>query len=97
MIGSAQGVWTTRDARRRRIEVRWSLLSAKLVGGAPWVEKTEDLGESGDERELVFRPMTAEEREEEGRFYADPGARSFRISRRDLEIHGYSAKCQGCR
>ena len=91
MIGTARGVWTTRTVRRRPIEDRWSPASAKLVGGVPWFEKREDLEESDEETELVFRPMTAEEREEEDRLYAEPEVRSFPISRRDLETYGYTS------
>ena len=97
MIGTPRGVWTTRIVRRRPKEDRWSPLTAKMVGGVPWFEKREDLEESDEERELVFRPMTAEEREEEDRLYGEPEARSFPISRSDLEIYGYSSKCPGCR
>jgi hypothetical protein len=98
LCGTKEGVWKTRSVMRKTWEERWSPTNAEMVGGVPW-KVTE-----GDEAtsEPMWRGEIIEEGDGKERAVKEAdeeteGFKDFSITEKDLEKHGYSRGCQGCR
>jgi hypothetical protein len=100
MVGDTRGVWKTRTARRKPKEERWGSENLKLVGGVPWRINDEDPKMDGEPRNMdmgkSMLPEEARALEEEGEL-RDTEPRRFRIDKSDLEAHGYTQGCPGCK
>ena len=95
IVGNRNGVWKTRTIRRKPSEDRWTQRAAELVVGVPWRTSDDDPKIDGERREVtVLEPVQKELLRSEG---SRPVPRSVYISKADLETHGYTRGCIGCR
>ena len=99
IIGDAKGVWKTRTLQRTPAGTRWARSNAELVKGVPWKTRDDDDKADGDEMEAIKLdpeevPADHGRREQFGDI---PVPRRVKIGKDDLQMHGYSAKCDGCR
>jgi hypothetical protein len=101
IVGTKEGVWKTRTISRKPKEIRWSQSNIEMVGGVPWRTNADGEEEEADGAmpeeviKIETRRMGTEEAEKVKARVEVP--RSFTISKSDLEKHGYTAKCPGCR
>ena len=95
IIGDSTGVWKTRSMQRKPIEDRWKKSSADMVVGVPWRVKEDDPNADGELPDAVklSGPEIAVEREKADKSIPD----RFTINREDLEKHGFSSGCPGCK
>ena len=99
IIGDPKGVWKTRTLQRTPASIRWARSNAEMVRGVPWKTSEDDQKADGDDMEVIKLddiPETHQEGRRE-RFGDIPVPRRVKISREDLQMHGYTAKCEGCR
>jgi len=101
IVGTKAGVWKTRTISRKPKEYRWCQSNIEFVGGVPWRTNADGEEEEADGAmpEVVIKIQTEQMKPEEA---AETKSkievpRSFMISKADLEKHGYTAKCPGCK
>ena len=95
VVSDAKGVWRTRTVQRKPIEDRWQETGHEMIRKAPW---TEDEDKDPDEAEKLVTEMTDKEKEAEKQFEPeDKIPARFYIRKGDLEKHGYTANCPGCK
>ena len=99
IVGTKAGVWKTRTVQRKPKEYRWCPTNEKLVGGVPWKTEAEDEEQEEKGPDKVMRPEMKRmgEKEEEETKARIEVPRSFTITRADLERHGFTSKCLGCK
>ena len=101
IIGTKEGVWKTRTVQRKPKEHRWCQSNVEMIGGVPWNTNghTGDDEPDGDIPKQVIRlePRKVEESEAEKIRESIEVPRSFSISRKDLDKHGFTSNCLGCR
>ena len=94
----------TRTLRRKPEQQRWDPENVKLIGGVPWktsamTDYDKDDGMMPDDKITEMpeprRRMEEDEQEEVRASVEIP--RSFNIRKTDLEEHGYTKGCLGCR
>ena len=96
IIGDEKGVWKTRTVQRKPMEERWQADNARYVQWVPWRVNEEDARMDGERLEVIRVEPRGEERpEREEDFEVVP--RRAKIFRTDLERHGYTAGCDGCK
>ena len=97
IVGDAKGVWKTRTLQRKPLEERWPSSNAELIRWTPWRLSEEDASMDGEKLEVIrVEPrFEGEEREPGVEFGTVP--RRGKIMRKDLEEHGYTAGCEGCK
>lgn len=97
IVGDAKGVWKTRTLQRKPLEERWPSSNAELIRWTPWRLSEEDAKMDGEKLEVIrVEPrFEGEEREPGVEFGTVP--RRGKIMRKDLEEHGYTAGCEGCK
>ena len=96
VIGDAKGVWKTRTIQRKPMEERWSAENAEKVKWVPWKVNEADEKEDGEMLEVIrMDEWASEEPGREREFETAP--RRAKISKRDLEVHGYTVGCEGCK
>ena len=80
---------------------RWARSNAELVRGVPWKTSEDDAKADGDDMEVIRldpdEPPQAHQGGRREQFGDIPVPRRVKISREDLQMHGYTAKCEGCR
>jgi len=100
-VGTKAGVWKTRTVQRKPKENRWCQSNAEFVGGVPWRTNAELDGEEADgdmpDPVIKIEPKVMVRSEEEEVKAKIEVPRSFAITRSDLEKHGYTAQCLGCK
>jgi len=99
VIGTKDGIWKTRTCQRKPKEERWREQNAEMVGGVPWCINKEDEDADGKMPESVIK-MDAKKLEEDKVMDIKEAVeipRSFPITKDDLEKHGFSEKCPGCK
>lgn len=95
IVGNKTGVWKSRTIRRKPIEDRWASSSAGWIVGVPWNMSDDDVKADGEKYETVILPPAAlEDIREEGQ---KSMPRNVAISKADLEAHGYTLGCGGCK
>ena len=99
IVSTDKGVFKTRTATRKPLEERWDVKNAERIGGTPWRMSSEDEEMDGpevkEEIKVDAERLNVEDRE---KVRAAPEVpRSFVIKQSDLEEHGYTAKCLGCK
>jgi hypothetical protein len=101
IVGTKSGVWKTRTIQRKPHEYRWCQDNVEMVGGVPWNTNAEDKGDEpdGDIPKVVIKLDQRNEGEKESEVIRESVEvpRSFAITKADLEKHGYTLKCAGCR
>ena len=94
IIGTAAGCLKTKDLRRKPQEDRWRSEDMKKMKGTPWEPVPGHPDRELKSRvvmreEPILPPPQAEERQEL--------MRRLYIRRKDVEKHGYTEGCEGCR
>ena len=98
IIGDKKGIWKTRTVRRRPEEDRWGAANLEMVGGVPWRTSEEDEDADGEVlRREAPEAVRMEPEEEERREEELPIPRAVYLRKTDLEKHGYTKDCPGCR
>lgn len=95
IVGDRRGVFKTRTVRRKPLEERWADGAAGLVRGVPWRTSDDDPAMDGEKLEVTV--MGPGEKESIVKDTSKPVPRNVYISKRDLELHGYSSGCPGCK
>ena len=99
IVGGLSGVFRTRTIQRVPMERRWSLENLKFVNGVPW--RKSDADPSGDGEKMESRSMTEEEIKEmteRTKWKEDmKQPHKFAIKLDDVQNHGATVKCKGCR
>ena len=92
-------VWKARTLQRKPIGSRWDPKTAELVSGVPWNTGASDDGADGDKMEVIrLEPGASEEQPKEREMFGDvPIPRRAKITKQDLQEHGFTARCEGCR
>ena len=96
IVGNEKGIWRTRTTRRKPEGERWSRENMKLVGGVPWKM---DKGRPGDGEDLgtEVRVMDKDYKERMRQAEHEALPRHVYIKKEDLEEHGYTVGCPGCK
>ena len=100
VIGARSGIFKARTVRRRSTEDRWNPKAMELVTGVPWRTSEDDDKVDGDKIAMLQVPEEAihehdEDVKKERERAHESMPRSFFITTKDMEQHGYSAKCPG--
>jgi hypothetical protein len=96
IVGDEKGVWRTRSIRRKPEGERWSRENMGRIGGVPWKMTKESEGDGEElKNEVTIMDKDYRERTREEEHEAVP--RKVYISKDDLEIHGYTVGCPGCK
>ena len=101
IVGNSKGVWKTRTLQRTPTGSRWARSNAELVRGVPWKTRDDDERADGEDMEVIkLNPEEAPPADQGGgreQFHDIPVPRRVKIGKDDLQMHGYTAKCEGCR
>ena len=98
IVGTKEGIWKTRTIMRKPVEERWSKETETLVGGVPWKMSAGDEEADGImERIGLGEKMTHEDEEKSADDAKLAVPRRFLIQKRDLDEHGYTKDCAGCK
>ena len=96
VVSDLKGVWKTRTVQRKPIEDRWKEDGHEMIKQTPWAESEERPQEEAGKMEVT--KMTEEEKEAEKQAeVANRFPTRFHIRKADLEKHGYSMGCPGCK
>jgi hypothetical protein len=97
IVGDARGVWKTRSIQRKPLKERWKDGCIEVVKHVPWRVSDEDPNVDGEKLmvEDAGRKLPDVQVELEREIVVMPNR--FTIRKEDLERHGYSAGCQGCK
>ena len=98
IVADVKGIHRTRTIQRKPIEERWRTDNLALVRDVPWRKSDDDPNVDGDEWEA--RPLTELEKERlTTRFDIanKPAIRRFKIGKQDIEHHGVTQGCKGCK
>ena len=93
-------MYKARTIQRRSIADRWDIASAEQVRYVPWKVNEDD--EKADGEVLVATRLTEEEvadqiKDNEFDMGDTAAPRRFKITKKMLLGHGFSARCEGCR
>ena len=94
IIGTADGVWTTRAIQRKPKEQHWISSRANLIGEIPWWTTDDDPKVDGEALRCDIAPGLPLAARETASGASVP--RRFAMTKSDLDKHGYTAKCVGC-
>jgi hypothetical protein len=94
IVGNSKGVWKTRTVQRKPKQERWRSENLDVVVGVPWLRHDDDPNADGEKVETV--KLSEKQVEEEKEMANEAIPRGFTIRVKDVEKHGYSAKCPGC-
>ena len=98
IVGTAAGVWRTRTVQRRPLGERWAADAAGMVGGVPWHTSEDDEDADGPSVKVTLgERLTEQDAAAQGEIYRDTAPRRVQITRADLEKHGFTKGCLGCR
>ena len=99
IVADGKGIWTTRTVSRKPFEQRWGRENLDMVKGVPWKWSVEGEDQDRPQRLMDVPPAVATEEGErmEEQCWKKSAPRSFNISSKDLERHGYSRDCPGCK
>ena len=95
-VGNRSGVWLTRAVRRETGRGRWDRSNLEMIVAVLW-RKNEDDAKMDGERlkgEVVMMDNANKEKQEMEEHV--PVLERVCITREDLEVFGFAAKCHGC-
>ena len=96
IVSDREGVWRTRTVQRKPIEDRWPEDAYEVILRTPLTDAEED--EMQGETEKLVTEMTEAENEAEKQIeLEDKIPARFYIRKVDLEKHGFTPNCLGCR
>ena len=96
IVRDEKGVWRTRTIRRKPEGERWSRENMERIGGVPW-RMTKEAEGDGEDLKNEVTIMDKEYRERAKMEESEPVPRKVYISKDDLEVHGYTVGCPGCK
>ena len=104
-VATKTGLQTVRSVRRLALEERWAAENREFVRHVPWNRSGEDPNADGDLPEEVDVPVEGGgDAEEAGGVprvvlinTREPAPKEFYIKKRDVEAHGHTKGCAGCR
>ena len=105
-VATPAGLQAVRSVRRLPLEERWSAANKDYVKHVPWNRSGEDPNADGEMPEEVVVPAAAAEAGGEGGgsgrvvvvvHTREPAPKEFYIKKRDVEAHGITKGCAGCR
>ena len=94
IVGDEKGVWRTRTIQRKPVQTRWGQQEIEKVRWVPWAKNEDDPEIDGEKMEVTR--MTRREVEEEKKPDVKAPMR-FQIKKEDLDKHGFTSRCWGCR
>jgi hypothetical protein len=97
IVGDEKGVWKTRSIQRKPPSERWAEGALEVVRHVPWRVSDDDPNVDGEKLQLEGTSRKLEEPEVQLQKDVVVAPNRFMIRKEDLETHGYSANCQGCR
>ena len=97
IVGDARGVFKTRTVRRKPESERWNVENMKFVSGVPWRVCDDDPNMDGEKMKMDVKVMNKHFEENMKKEEEEKVPRRMDITKRVLEQHGYTQKCQGCR
>ena len=95
IVSDVTGVWRTRTVQRKAAQDRWRPENVEFVRWVPWAPKEDDPKIDGER--FVVTKMTKCEAEREKVEAEQKAPVRFMIKREDLEKHGFSTRCPGCK
>jgi len=98
IVGAESGVYRTRTVKRKPVESRWDQDNALRVGGVPWKVSDDDEGDGPAREGVIHIEAKAMDERVEQEVKSNPMVpRKFMIFKKDLDEHGYSEGCPGCK
>jgi hypothetical protein len=97
IVADEKGVWKTRSIQRKPPSERWAEGALEVVRHVPWRVSDSDPNVDGEKLQLDGMSRKLEEPEVQLQKDVAVAPNRFMIRKEDLERHGYSANCQGCR
>ena len=94
IIGTKTGVWKARSIQRKPLDARWLPELMDMVRHPPWRCSDDDPEADGEALAVKMNTDELEKLREVETKAVIP--RQVYISKKDLEVHGYTAKCPGC-
>ena len=95
VVSDGNGIWKTRTIQRRPMDERWDQSSLDLVKYHPWT--IGNAGESKIAPEPAAVKMGHDEMEaERDQVEQEVIPRNYYIKTKELQEHGFTAKCPGC-
>ena len=100
IVSDSSGVYKSRTVHRKPIGDRWDIASSDSIQYVPWKVNASDEKADGDV--LIAIKLSEEDiaehtREKEFDLEDVAVPRRFKITKRMLTDHGYSARCEGCK
>jgi hypothetical protein len=95
VVGNETGVWKTRSIQRKPLSERWAEGALEVIRHVPWRVSDEDPNMDGEKLQLEGTSRKLDEPEVQ--LQRDVAVAPNRFMREDLERHGYSANCPGCK
>lgn len=98
IVGTASGVMRTRTVRRKPEDERWSAKNLDMVIGVPWKPdgKSQDRDPEDRMPNVLIEPALADVPIERP-VVSEPTPRRLYVRTKDVEKHGPSEGCPGCR
>jgi hypothetical protein len=97
IVGDEKGVWKTRSVQRKSPSERWAEGALEVIRHVPWRVSDEDPNMDGEKLQLEGVSRKLEEPEVQLQKDVAVAPSRFMIRKEDLERHGYSANCPGCK
>jgi hypothetical protein len=97
VVGDAKGVWKTRSVQRKPPSERWAEGALEVVTHVPWRVSDEDPNMDGERLQVEGASQRLPEPEAQLQREVVAPPNRFMIRKEDLEKHGYSANCPGCK
>jgi hypothetical protein len=97
IVADEKGVWKTRSVQRKPPNERWAEGALEVVRHVPWRVSDDDPNMDGERLQTEGLGQRISEPEVQLQREVTVAPHRFRIGKEDLETHGYSANCQGCK
>jgi hypothetical protein len=97
IVADEKGVWKTRSVQRKPPSERWAEGALEVVRHVPWRVSDEDPHMDGEKLQLDGLGQRLPEPEAQLQREVVVPPNRFMIRKEDLEKHGYSANCPGCK
>ena len=95
IVSDVTAVWKTRTVQQKAAQDRWRPENVEFVRWVPWAAKEDDPKIDGER--FAVTKMTKYEAEREKVEAEQKALVRFMIKRVDLEKHGFTTRCPGCK
>lgn len=97
IVGTREAVCRTRTVRRKPFETRWDPENSSMVGGVPWKTSLDDEGDGLPRNGVIKLEARTVDPELVEQVRGTPTVpRTFPITQKDLDEHGFTEGCAGC-